>query len=168
MTEQIDENNKQGDIQHLYTEDDIIELFMKFQPILSQDEILREMERKLMNPNIQNDSHWGKIAALLLTCVKTDRLSRLIQRIRNFRRDAAEQMEKKKYQTQQEIYGMIPNKQPGVGKKFHKKVSSVATEKNDSISSPYRRNSEIMSLNISPNGSPIKITRDNGFAMTFH
>lgn len=101
---------------------------MKFPTIKTQDEILREIQRKLENPNSQSDSHWAKIAALLLTCVKTDSLGRLINRIKNFRRDAAEQMEKKKYQTQLEIYGLIPNKHPGYGKSKHKKTSSLATE----------------------------------------
>ena len=50
MTEQIEENNKKGDLQHLYTDDEIVEMFMKFPAIKTQEEILREMQRRLANP----------------------------------------------------------------------------------------------------------------------
>ena len=93
---------------------------MKFPAIKTQDEILREMQKRIENPESQPDSPWSKIAALLLTCMKTDSLDRLIWRIQNFRKDAEEQLEIKKELARLKVYDLV-KQSPASNKKKNRR-----------------------------------------------
>lgn len=77
-----------------------------------------------------------------------------------------------------EIYGLIPNKQPGIGKKKgqHKRAAGSQGDKQDSMSSPARikEKSELLSQKSSPNApSPNKMGEEylvggKNLAMTFN